>query len=495
MTTSPTRTWNSIAIACVALLALGPLAATAGDADHPEIADPNGDVNPAVAYAQLPKDLALANHAEMYDLNKTYVALEELGAFYIRIQVADLMDNLSIPAGAVVYDNAGRTMNPSPIPLVAGNPIPWDPSWFNNKINLTAFFTIKGHEYRAVASLAEVNLQTARTDVGAGEEVVNLPEVSGCGEPVVTNCVTVTPSLSTGATQQVPVNTAEPEHSAKAILFERYALFDDAGHSFAIDGVSDLHNDWVQMRIPKDKVGAPLRGEVLSHFRAESALKTTIRMDFAPDAVTPSVNGACPVTQSLSTDSVMSGAGQLVCPAFGADYRFVYPLPNTSGGGGTTSSSSRAANSNGPAGRLDLEPQAPTLQRIHPGQSATFVFTVRNTGTAALSGLFSLSSPAAGWAHQLDASAWSLAAGKSMVVKLTVTGTSGGASDQISRVTVSPAGGENQFLEFRTSFTDAGQGPAGGENVQAKGKKSPGMEVSALLVSLALLVVLVRRRQ
>lgn len=150
---SPQPVRRLFAALTTALLAIGllPLAA-AGSAAEPEVRDGSGDVNPLAVLIQVPAEAQLVEHAALYDLVKGYIVGEDEDGFYLRMEVADLPDDWILAAGTA----GSAPIAPIELDELA---VKWDDSWFNSKVNLTAHFVIDGKAYRAVATLAELNLE------------------------------------------------------------------------------------------------------------------------------------------------------------------------------------------------------------------------------------------------------------------------------------------------------------------------------------------------
>ena len=217
----------------------------------------------------------------------------------------------------------------------------------------------------------------------------------------------------------------------QVMLYHRFWLEGPDGVKTALSGVVNQTQDYIRIALPKAMVGEPQRGDELTNFFVTSALQGHV-MDFAPDATHANVAG------DAGTLVDGAGSGGLVTPAFGRAFQFQYP----------------DASSAGMTAALTVASTGPTSLHAQAGEAARYTFTVRNTGTMALSGTLSLSSPSAGWTHSLDADRFDLVAGGSAPFVLTVTGVDGSPASFTSTVTASLEGAGSKTLEFTTLFQE-----------------------------------------
>lgn len=557
-----------------------------------EIVDALKDVHPAAAAQGLPPESQVAHHMELYDIaSADLIETDENGfayadGFFLRISIADIPDDWILEPGPA----GGPAIEPILVSDADGDllRVKWQDveGQLNSKVNLTTYFTIKkadGSEvgYRAVAVLAELNLENPNafpgantqelfrglvaeihdhlTDEGAlldntalqgaggtnpkqgiknlnGKIQANisaamallangpagsvnallleaknlLNEVNNTADDFVPGPLAdalkadidligekldTLPLLSMPKKGEFTTEEVDPQ-SPKVLLFHHFELQDASGRFLAdLSGTlsaddEDGIQDFIQMAVPRDEVGDAKKGDRFTKFRVESSfgLKADARkasMDFAPPATNPVPTD--PVT-GLVTDAA---TGQLVKPQFADhEYAFVYES---------------SVEEQEFTGGLQLRAVGPTDMEIAPGGSATYVFTLTNVGDKALSGQLSLSEAAAGWTHSLDQFEWSLDGDEATTVVLSASAVEGAASRLDSRATASIAGGTSKAIVFTTRLGEPIVGDGGDQDQQGtdgagkegkkKGGKGPGFEAVGVLVALAGLLAVARRRR
>lgn len=136
------------------LLGTFPPSAWSGTPENPEISDRRGDVNPVAWILQVPPsnvNLATVNHLEFADLLQTYVASEDRASLRLHFKLADVPYDW-------ILDEGGPGAPPIPPVNSSVRNITWSDPPIQNKINLTAYFKVRGQSYQATATLAEVYL-------------------------------------------------------------------------------------------------------------------------------------------------------------------------------------------------------------------------------------------------------------------------------------------------------------------------------------------------
>lgn len=259
-----------------------------------------------------------------------------------------------------------------------------------------------------------------------------------------------------------PPELSKPEFATplppSVLVFQKYALNATSGNH-PLAGALDLRNDIVQVQVPKDKVGAPAKGDGLVRFRSQSTIRSEVA-DYAPDARAVGAG----TSQGELVEAVTGGG--LLEPTFGRDYIFSYtPPPRNDGNGGGNGG---GGDDDPPAIPFRIAAVGEQAAAIEEGGSVTYAVQIANTGTAPSRGLVYLNTAAPGWTHMVSQPGWQVAPGETATITVSVSAIGGGADTLVSRLILAPEGGESQVQEFRTTLESAStqtDGAAGGSGL------------------------------
>lgn len=278
-------------------------------------------------------------------------------------------------------------------------------------------------------------------------------------------------------------------------IVDRYTLH--RGNDWIeLQGAYNVIDNSVTLRIPKDLIGNPTKGDRMTDFRAEGRFGN-FQMDFAPNARDVSASPSPAPTDVLQILLHLANGGtQLVEPTFGRSYDF--------------------GNFRDPFGAVHLS-ASPSSRAVAPGGSVRYDVEVSNGADFTDIVLLTLVSASAGWSHSLSLSEVTIAPHSSQVIVVTVHAPQAAQGALVSRITAVGSAGATDALALVTNVAQGsatnptstpasnasghdrpGDGADDGASPHPKKrqkKATPGFEMAALAASLGAVAWAARRRR